>query len=73
MNYAKLKGVMKENNVTQAKMAEILGISIQAFNAKINGKKGFTLAEASAMRKTLNITNTDEIFFDDQIPNMQQN
>ena len=64
MNYAKLKGAMKENNVTQAKMADILGISIQAFNAKINGKKRFTLDEASVMRKTLNITNTDEIFFD---------
>ena len=65
MNYAKLKGVMKEHDVTQAEMADILGISIQAFNAKINGRKRFTLDEASAMKKKLNIINTDEIFFGD--------
>lgn len=63
LNYAKLKGVMKEHNITQAEMASILGISIQAFNAKINGKKKFTLDEASIMKKKLNIVNTDEIFF----------
>ena len=56
---------MKEHDVTQAEMADILGISIQAFNAKINGRKRFTLDEASAMKKKLNIINTDEIFFGD--------
>lgn len=64
MNYAKLKGVMKEHNLTQAKIADILGISVQAFNAKINGRTKFTIDEASVMKKQLNIDNANEIFFD---------
>ena len=68
----KLKGIMRENNVTQQELADKLGISVQSFNSKINGRTAFTIPEAIGIIGFLNIGNPEEIFFNDEIPNTQR-
>lgn len=68
----KLKGIMRENNVTQQELADRLGISVQSFNSKINGRTAFTIPEAIGIIGFLNIINPEEIFFNDEIPNTQR-
>ena len=68
----KLKGIMRENNVTQQELADKLGISVQSFNSKINGRTAFTIPEAIGIIGFLNIGNPEEIFFNNEIPNTQR-
>lgn len=68
----KLKGIMRENNVTQQELADKLGISVQSFNSKINGRTAFTVPEAMNIIEFLGIKNPEEIFFNNKIPNTQQ-
>ena len=63
---------MRENNVTQQELADKLGISVQTFNSKINGRTAFTIPEAMKIIEFLEIKKPEEIFFDSKIPNMQQ-
>lgn len=72
MNFRKLKGKLKEEDFTQKEIAELLGITPQAFNAKINNRVQFTLGEVVKMTNILNIDNPIDIFFANNIPNMQQ-
>ena len=46
MSFDKLKGKMTEAHVSQAKLSEHLGITVQSLNAKLNGRTQFTLEEA---------------------------
>lgn len=39
------KGWMAENNVKQTEIAELLGISLQSVNLKVNGKLEFSLPQ----------------------------
>lgn len=68
----KLKGIMRENNMTQQELAKRLGMSLQAFNAKINGRTAFTVPEAQKIADIFNLENPGEIFFESNIPKMQQ-
>ena len=68
----KLKGIMREQNVTQQELAVILGITVQSLNAKINERTAFTVPEAKRICKFLNLDNPAEIFFNDDIPKMQR-
>ena len=54
---------MREYNMTQQNLADELGISVQSFNAKINGKVPFTVPEAKKISELLNLENPSEIFF----------
>ncbi|ENZ01648.1 hypothetical protein HMPREF1092_00882 [Clostridium thermobutyricum] len=75
MIYNKLKGIMKERNYSQSKLAEKLDITTQSLNAKLNGRRQFTIKEAFEIISILNIENSNdivEIFFTNYIPNMQQ-
>lgn len=75
MTYNKLKGIMKEKNYSQSKLAEILKISTQSLNAKLNGRTQFTVQEAVEIISILKIESSNdivEIFFKNNIPNMQQ-
>ncbi|MCX0360018.1 helix-turn-helix domain-containing protein [Clostridium perfringens] len=66
MAYNKLKGLMKEKNYSQSKLAEILKISTQSLNAKLNGRSQFTVQEAFEIISTLKIESSNdivEIFF----------
>ena len=62
MNSNKLKGIMRERGITQKNMANELGITVQAFNAKLNGRSRFVVDEAMQMVQYLNIENPVEIF-----------
>lgn len=75
MIYNKLKGIMKERNYSQSKLAKKLDITTQSLNAKLNGRRQFTIKEAFEIISILNIENSDdivEIFFTNYIPNMQR-
>ncbi|HAT4203390.1 helix-turn-helix domain-containing protein [Clostridium perfringens] len=75
MAYNKLKGLMKEKNYSQSKLAEILKISTQSLNAKLNGRSQFTVQEAFEIISILKIESSNdivEIFFKNNIPNMQR-
>lgn len=39
------KGWMAEHNIRQAEIAELLGLSIQSVNLKVNGKTNFSLPQ----------------------------
>lgn len=75
MIYNKLKGIMKENNCSQSKLAKKLNITTQSLNAKLNGRTQFTIREAVDIISIFNIKNPNditEIFFTNSIPNKQR-
>lgn len=45
----RFKGWMVANKVTQGEIAELLGISLQSVNLKVNGKQDFSLAQVRAI------------------------
>ncbi len=72
MKYAKLKGLMVEKNLTQVAVAGKIGISLSALNAKMSGKREFTIDEAIKICDVLGIDEPREYFFAQTIPNMQR-
>lgn len=62
-NTNKLKGRMKEYSYNQTKMAKELGISLQNFNSKLNGKIDFKASEIQKISNLLFINDKDEYFF----------
>lgn len=66
MNSNKLKGRMREMDVTQDAAAKAVGISLSNFNAKVNcNGTEFTVKEASRLIALLDLTpeQAGEIFF----------
>ncbi len=67
MNINLLKGKIRENGLTQADVADRMGVSLSRFNAKLNGRGGaeFSLGEVQALRDMLSLTvkQTEQIFF----------
>lgn len=61
MNLCKLRGLMAEKNVRQADLANFLGISVNCFSAKINGKVDFKVSELNKICEFLAVR--PEIFF----------
>ena len=57
----KFKGYCAENRIKQVKIAEILNISIQSVNKKLNGKEPFTFEQVKTLCKHFNIS-ADEYF-----------
>lgn len=72
MSFDKLKGKMTEKHISQIKMAQFLGITVQALNAKINGRRQFTLEEVVKITHILDLQDPVDIFFDPSVPKMQQ-
>lgn len=72
MSFDKLKGKMAEAHVSQARLSEILGITVQSLNAKLNGRTQFTLEEAVKITDFLRLKDPIDIFFDPSVPKMQQ-
>lgn len=61
-----LRGILAKNGISQAKMAEIIGITPKTFYEKM--KLGiFGSDEIQIMIDTLNIENPMEIFFADEV------
>ena len=67
----KVKARMAELNMSQGKLAEILGISNSSMGRKLKGETEYTLSEAFTMCDALGFAPGD-IFFTDVIPNMQR-
>ena len=63
MNILKLKGKIVEKGKTQTELAKLLNLSIQSFNAKLNGRAKFDIDEAKKLVDILEIENVKEIFF----------
>jgi len=64
--YDKLKGIMREANITQPELAGLLELSISALNQKINGKSDFTIREGKKLSSLFNKP-LDEIFFNNPV------
>lgn len=73
MDNLKLKGKIVEKGLSQTVLAEKMGLSIQSFNGKLNGRYSFTIPEAMLLIELLSLENPAEIFFNQNISNMQQN
>lgn len=63
MNTLKLKGKIAEKGKTQTELAKSLNLSVQSFNAKLNGRAKFDIDEAKKLVDILEIENVKEIFF----------
>lgn len=70
--YDKLKGLMKENHITQAELAEILNMTVSTLNFKLNGKSDFTLKQGKKISELFGKP-IDEIFFTCEISKMKIN
>lgn len=58
--YRSLKGIKQED------IANLLGIGLNTYNFKENGKKSFSLNEAKIIADFFNTT-IDELFFEDKV------
>ena len=58
-NFSKLLGRMKENSMTQADLANGIGISGSTLNAKLKNKYPFTADEIENICAVLDISNED--------------
>ena len=64
MDTNKLKAKFRENGLTQADVAKMIGISANSLSRKLNGKKDFKLGEVLLLCKALKISESREIFLD---------
>lgn len=64
-NTLKLKSAMEKSGLSQGLIAELLGISAQVLEAKVNGDREFMASEIRRLYDILNLTNQSvmEIFF----------
>lgn len=64
-DYSKLRGRMAERGVTQAQLAEKIGINKATLSVKLNGRYAFVTDEVLAICKELGIHNDEisEYFF----------
>lgn len=56
LDMQKIKGRMKEKNITQGEMSQVIAITPYSFSKKINKKKDFKLSEVESMLNELGIT-----------------
>lgn len=73
MSFDKLKGKMTEGHLSQKSLAQSLGITVQALNAKLNGRSQFTLGEVVRITEVLSLNDPVDIFFNPSVLKMQRN
>ena len=61
MKTNKLKGMLVEKKKSQAECAKVIGITVQNFNLKINGKSSFKLDEAEKLGNFLEMTEEEKL------------
>lgn len=61
MEYLKFKAWLVANKIKQNEIAELLGISLENTNAKLNGRQDFTLAQVKKICEHYGIS-ADEFF-----------
>ena len=59
----KLKGRIKEKNLSYSSLSKDIGISLSAFSNKMNGRSAFDIVEASRLSSILDIPPEDIIIF----------
>lgn len=66
---SKLKGIIRELNLTQDDVAQYLGINKSTFNLKINGQVPFTQDEISLLLDFLKIPDSKikDYFFEEKV------
>lgn len=62
MAHLKFKAWLVENGIKQKDVADLLGISVENLNAKVNGKQNFTLAQVKTICEKYGIS-ADLFFF----------
>lgn len=62
VNIDKLRGKMKEKNITQAELADSIGVARSTVNRKMNnGGNDFSIEEVQLILVALNISNDEAI------------
>ena len=61
MDMNKLKGKLTEKCKTYKDGAKLLGVSVNTFSDKINGKRRFYIDEVNKLAKWLELTNKEKI------------
>ncbi|CEN81416.1 MULTISPECIES: helix-turn-helix domain-containing protein [Paraclostridium] len=61
MKLDKVKGKLRENNITYDEFSSMIGMSVTTFNNKINGKNRFYIDEIKKISKILNFTDEEKI------------
>lgn len=64
MDTLKLKAKIIEKGLNQDKVAKKMGITLQTFNAKLNGRSPWTLENILKLKEILNLQNIEEFFLD---------
>lgn len=59
MEILKFKGWLVEHQIKQSDLAELLGITVESVNAKVNGRQEFTLSQVKKMCETYGISADD--------------
>ena len=59
MEILKFKGWLVEHQIKQADLAELLGITSENVNAKLNGRQEFTLSQVKKICDTYGISADD--------------
>lgn len=59
MEILKFKGWLVEHQIKQADLAELLGITSENVNAKLNGRQEFTLSQVKKICETYGISADD--------------
>lgn len=59
MNLILLKELIDRSGLSRTNIAKALGITYVALNNKLKGKYAFTLEEALALKKILNLTQSE--------------
>lgn len=68
----RLKTLMKQNDITQKELSELLGIRIATLNYKLNGKNDFTQTEINKIIDLFQLP-YENIFFNQDVPIMSTN
>lgn len=61
MKLNRVKGKLKENNITYSKLSSMIGISTATLNDKMNGKRKFYIDEIKKISNILNFTDEEKI------------
>lgn len=61
--YPNLRAEITRHNLTMAQVADAIGLSVTHFSLKMNGKYGFTLEEAFAIKKFLKTKLSLDVLF----------
>lgn len=59
MDCKKFKGYMSEHDISQKEVANVLGITPENVNAKVNGRQDFTLAQVKTLCQHYGISADD--------------